>query len=274
MWGTRALSPAAQLIARFIPTHVGNTGWHIETRANRTVHPHACGEHAPREEHQTMERGSSPRMWGTRVRRNPGRGQARFIPTHVGNTLPGRAGVSFATVHPHACGEHLPAAKEPTRVTGSSPRMWGTRHLSVTRPCGSRFIPTHVGNTAVRRPDLCPHPVHPHACGEHEAGLLWQIPQSGSSPRMWGTLSTHTRTSLHRRFIPTHVGNTSKISLRLFVKTVHPHACGEHCAGYIGEQACRGSSPRMWGTPCSHDIFMCEARFIPTHVGNTSGCPH
>ncbi|CAB1083937.1 hypothetical protein D1AOALGA4SA_11471 [Olavius algarvensis Delta 1 endosymbiont] len=30
-------------------------------------------------------------------------------------------------VHPHACGEHIPAPPRPEERDGSSPRLWGTR---------------------------------------------------------------------------------------------------------------------------------------------------
>ena len=36
--------------------------------------------------------------------------------------------------------------------------------------------------------------------------FIW--PDTGSSPRTWGTLGTLAQEELIRRFIPTHVGNT------------------------------------------------------------------
>ena len=86
---------------------------------------------------------------------------------------------------------------------------------------------------------------------------------------MWGTRKTVYSPNRLKRFIPTHVGNTSPELEPCWVSSVHPHACGEHllnshriCSGF-------GSSPRMWGT-LPHSI--CNSlgiRFIPTHVGNT-----
>src|SRR5690554_306221 len=111
--------------------------------------------------------------------------------------------------------------------------------------------------------------VHPHACGEH--GPAGRLPAAGrgSSPRMWGT---HKGSCMYRpvgRFIPTHVGNTADGTIYNRDASVHPHACGEHREWFETENYFAGSSPRMWGTRVDRDHDALEARFIPTHVGNT-----
>ena len=126
MWGTRALSPAAQLIARFIPTHVGNTGEQVSAPTPEAVHPHACGEHRRAGFFLQSGYGSSPRMWGTLSPGEEMRQFERFIPTHVGNTLPLCAVLLPRPVHPHACGEHVLIQHQNVLHFGSSPRMWGT----------------------------------------------------------------------------------------------------------------------------------------------------
>ena len=89
-------------------------------------------------------------MWGTLELHGRIPRVLRFIPTHVGNTRerPHRRG--RAAVHPHACGEHGGLTARAARVSGSSPRMWGTH--GERRFClrADRFIPTHVGNTVMR----------------------------------------------------------------------------------------------------------------------------
>ena len=249
MWGTRALYGRVCAPIRFIPTHVGNTWEPRQWSCVRSVHPHACGEHSLGSRTSTVCRGSSPRMWGTRLLLVLCGGGSRFIPMHVGNTGPCVTPTRINPVHPHACGEHAPLRYMSCIRPGSSPRMWGTR-----RPEGScgrqgRFIPTHVGNT---RPNPAPyggHAVHPHACGEHVTEAFLSPAASGSSPRMWGTRVVSDQDGSHGRFIPTHVGNTSITFFTASMKSVHPHACGEHYqrAGRPGDSA--GSSPRMWGTP-------------------------
>ena len=50
---------------------------------------------------------------------------------------------------------------------------------------------------------------------------------------------------------------------------VHPHGCGEHRREKLGIECITGSSPRVWGTPCTNSVRRSKIRFIPTGVGNT-----
>ena len=75
-------------------------------------------------------------------------------------------------------------------------------------------------------------------------GSSWR----GSSPRMWGTVGTPYESFGFTRFIPTHVGNSSRPCATRCPSAVHPHACGEQTNGQLRILRARGSSPRMWGT--------------------------
>src|SRR5690606_21377319 len=152
--------------------------------------------------------GSSPRMWGTQLLLLVCVQGERFIPTHVGNTARKALHSLAIPVHPHACGEHGKRVGEDCAAIGSSPRMWGTLTIWASPMPSLRFIPTHVGNTAPVRRGWRQRSVHPHACGEHRAECAACGTSTGSSPRMWGTPEGRPRPILHRRFIPTHVGNT------------------------------------------------------------------
>ncbi len=155
------------------------------------------------------------------------------------------------TVHPHACGEHVQIHSHVQSIVGSSPRMWGTPNSKSAT----------IGLIAV----------HPHACGEHMVCGVWFGECIGSSPRMWGTLHRRREGIDNNRFIPTHVGNTKeRRGLRMF-PAVHPHACGEHGINLIWGEIPLGSSPRMWGTLVQEMTSRHKSRFIPTHVGNTTG---
>ncbi len=130
MWGTHLGQFRGDHAVRFIPTHVGNTNSSPSGKFSPPVHPHACGEHTPGRSIANGWPGSSPRMWGTPV----------YLSLYLR--------MSNGAVHPHACGEHKVTQAPYCLYSGSSPRMWGTRGQLVHRPRHSRFIPTHVGNTA------------------------------------------------------------------------------------------------------------------------------
>ena len=87
VWGTVVLNqiPAARF--RFIPTCVGNSHVVICPAVLIAVHPHVCGEQAPSPAPKAWRYGSSPRVWGTVVTKNPKPFIWRFIPTCVGNRL-------------------------------------------------------------------------------------------------------------------------------------------------------------------------------------------
>ena len=187
MWGTPHESNPDSLLGRFIPTHVGNTSAVWQGLRPYPVHPHACGEHVGTSSMVMRPVGSSPRMWGTLLRFAHLDRLPRFIPTHVGNTSAPRALWGWESVHPHACGEHRSLRDPYTNKPGSSPRMWGTRHGSLSVSSGQRFIPTHVGNTSITFFTASMKSVHPHACGEHYQRAGRPGDSAGSSPRMWGT---------------------------------------------------------------------------------------
>ena len=273
MWGTRPTDGHLYLGARFIPTHVGNTPAHRFRTCASPVHPHACGEHHINAQCVVGKVGSSPRMWGTPGQQLQPGGPLRFIPTHVGNTLRRRYSGRRLPVHPHACGEHISASVTTAAVSGSSPRMWGTREMRCWPVLINRFIPTHVGNTYRSSRFFIGTTVHPHACGEHAIAVAFNEPNDGSSPRMWGTRGNHGAANVPVRFIPTHVGNTSGGGVLHMRASVHPHACGEHKDTRDTQTLDAGSSPRMWGTHQRGAEPVVPGRFIPTHVGNTRSSP-
>ena len=78
-----------------------------------------------------------------------------------------------------------------------------------------RFIPTPVGNGPFHGPPSPSRAVHPHACGERLNINGNHLDTPGSSPRLWGTVTTKSLYVLLVRFIPTPVGNGSERFLKL-----------------------------------------------------------
>jgi len=193
-----------------------------------TVHPHVCGEHELITDKRGVNRGSSPRVWGTCIRDLRDPQDDRFIPTCVGNIYVIGIGRGELSVHPHVCGEHVVNVFVILSDFGSSPRVWGTCIPINKNRDVLRFIPTCVGNISAERRRVHAYSVHPHVCGEHGRCQPEMVAATGSSPRVWGTLD-QLQTNLDKsRFIPTCVGNILTRPSMMLCLSVHPHVCGEH----------------------------------------------
>ena len=147
--------------------------------------------------------------------------------------------------------------------------MRGT--LPISRQPGflSRIIPADAGNTKH------PHAIspacadHPRGCGEHSKGDERQVGQTGSSPRMRGTLGGYALGAPSRRIIPADAGNTHWLCFRGLLAEDHPRGCGEHASQVAMPLTVTGSSPRMRGTPFEHSPGLLACRIIPADAGNT-----
>ena len=147
--------------------------------------------------------------------------------------------------HPRVCGEH-PKREFMTRLlTGSSPRMRGTRSVGRTVCLGLGIIPAYAGNTS-RRPVLTiSSRDHPRVCGEHYGRNHWHHRREGSSPRMRGTPLALLENLFRSGIIPAYAGNTALPRCRGMHCRDHPRVCGEHLRFRMAQNRHRGSSPRM-----------------------------
>ena len=213
--------------------------------------------------------GSSPRMRGTPASADRVSCLVRFIPAYAGNTSLSSHKFKNSAVHPRVCGEHAGISMRPFPVSGSSPRMRGTRPSSGTDPPACRFIPAYAGNTSRGCQNVSLNAVHPRVCGEHTRPMDRTQKRYGSSPRMRGTPSPKLDQGVGNRFIPAYAGNTPIDISQLGHSPVHPRVCGEHNASRLFERSRGGSSPRMRGTPFSSKGITALLRFIPAYAGNT-----
>ncbi len=194
-WGTPCQGWSGCRRRRFIPTPVGNAAAALKEVAIRTVHPHARGERSGNDRCIKSLDGSSPRPWGTHVKRIANAKRKRFIPTPVGNATKPVVAPRPAAVHPHARGERLERTHRPGHCDGSSPRPWGTPDAHARQACWGRFIPTPVGNAGLLPALKAGQAVHPHARGERAHPMIIDRCVSGSSPRPWGTRPAATAAS-------------------------------------------------------------------------------
>ena len=157
-----------------------------------------------------MSRGSSPRMRGTQRAPQPEPYPSGLIPTYAGNTVFAESRARFWRAHPHVCGEHGRSACMSGKVSGSSPRMRGTRRRTASVPSWGGLIPTYAGNTTRCMSRAALSGAHPHVCGEHGLRVFYDVITDDSSPRMRGTRPHYNLGRLFRGLIPTYAGNTHR----------------------------------------------------------------
>ncbi len=236
------------------------------------VHPRACGEHADHDTSVSFCFGSSPRLRGTYNVPPFKFRKARFIPALAGNIPENHCLLRSRSVHPRACGEHLPPVSAAPSAAGSSPRLRGTYQHERQHGGTLRFIPALAGNIAFMRSYAAVASVHPRACGEHHAADCGAVESLGSSPRLRGTFSIIRYVHFCHRFIPALAGNMPETPRRSWRRTVHPRACGEHSKRVKAAVKTAGSSPRLRGTSIPRQQISPGHRFIPALAGNISCC--
>ena len=157
---------------------------------------------------------------------------ARFTPTCVGNTrIAGRCMAHRCRFTPTCVGNTHAAST-------SGDRCW-------------RFTPTCVGNTDDYGPAYCAA----YGSPPHAWGILRTMPlrsrRTAVHPHMRGEYPHDTLSPVrHRRFTPTCVGNTCRVTrCCMTVTAVHPHMRGEYY--------------------CMDASAVRIRRFTPTCVGNT-----
>ena len=197
-----------------IPALAGNTDHLLHVARREGDHPRACGEHPVGGSASWLSRGSSPRLRGTHLRRDPDRAPEGIIPALAGNTPYRSSRRAPMRDHPRACGEHSGDNTNRIELIGSSPRLRGTPvSISLMRPPPG-IIPALAGNTPPSRTAWSRPWDHPRACGEHEAVRVIGYGEVGSSPRLRGTHPGSEIEPAHAGIIPALAGNTGRNSTR------------------------------------------------------------
>ena len=252
-----------------IPAHAGLTSIFSSARALHRDHPRAYGAHKGESLCTHWNRGSSPRMRGSRIWL-VGRLCGRWIiPAHAGLTV--ILSHSFIPLrdHPRACGAHHTIFNLCFNDMGSSPRMRGSRPsaLSAASPCG--IIPAHAGLTLEEALDLAALRDHPRACGAHAQMIIQLTIAEGSSPRMRGSLEHIEYGIPYQGIIPAHAGLTMKSTWSRKKRRDHPRACGAHIRSSCTSVNQTGSSPRMRGSQEGPVRAQQVHGIIPAHAGLT-----
>ena len=249
MRGTPFTPHRMLLIAGIIPAYAGNTCHTADPCPSAWDHPRVCGEHLVDREPTKRMPGSSPRMRGTRRFGRADCPPPGIIPAYAGNTHLAGLLVWCGGDHPRVCGEHSSVSFLVWWLTGSSPRMRGTRPFHSISSCDAvGIIPAYAGNTRVFAWLHAGQRDHPRVCGEHFRRRGVRQFAAGSSPRMRGTHGMMWSKLRWSGIIPAYAGNTCRRPFRIGPKGDHPRVCGEHTSVSLSCGGSCGSSPRMRGT--------------------------
>ena len=189
MRGTPGYNEAGADTTEIIPAYAGNTFAVGPPSSPARDHPRVCGEHIHLRLSRRWMEGSSPRMRGTPCILLTFLCRIGIIPAYAGNTTRPSLTTVSPRDHPRVCGEHTVFDVFFDTVSGSSPRMRGTRGGAAepSRPVG--IIPAYAGNTLSIGWSSTAVRDHPRVCGEHLPTASVFHPLTGSSPRMRGTHS-------------------------------------------------------------------------------------
>ena len=152
-------------------------------------------------------------MWGQESYGNVWYVSTKIIPTRVGTREILCSGIEVIRDHPHACGDKLIAELVFICTIGSSPRVWGQDFKNPSQTATRRIIPTRVGTSLPAIANDFKTAYHPHVCGDKSSVPRSTVPNTGSSPRMWGQVDTIFSGLANCRIIPTRVGTSLQRNL-------------------------------------------------------------
>ncbi len=186
--GTLSTLSLSASILGIIPACAGNTSSSSSSSRRRRDHPRVCGEHRLRGHGHAVFVGSSPRVRGTLLVPRGRLVRRGIIPACAGNTDWRSSRGGAPGDHPRVCGEHLILTLQLIVIAGSSPRVRGTPVAAHVHARVRGIIPACAGNTRAAWTARRPWRDHPRVCGEHPIRLMRTSMNSGSSPRVRGTL--------------------------------------------------------------------------------------
>ena len=133
----------------------------------------------------------------------------------------------------------------------------------------SRIIPTRMGTSYLRMPNIAEIQDHPHAYGDKYSVLRLMADVIGSSPRVWGQEHKSVKRLRYYRIIPTRMGTRNNCSATTVLKRDHPHAYGDKEHRSINCGGTEGSSPRVWGQEVIKVRGYVDSGIIPTRMGTS-----
>ena len=156
---------------------------------------------------------------------------------------------------------------------GSSPRVRGSRWCCSRRDMFTGIIPAGAGLTRYHVFARNRSGDHPRGCGAHRVTSTLRRICSGSSPRVRGSLDEVPSKYREAGIIPAGAGLTAQICRVGRPAGDHPRGCGAHWIPLPASPPCRGSSPRVRGSPHGNHRRAAQDGIIPAGAGLTSYSP-
>ena len=150
--------------------------------------------------------------------------------------------------HPRGCGAHPSRIDMGEDILGSSPRVRGSPRATRRIYRYRGIIPAGAGLTLSFFMTLKGSGDHPRGCGAHYRSVKVSLLQSGSSPRVRGSLFTAAVIVNSKGIIPAGAGLTNMRHWFSCWKRDHPRGCGAHGAKRYRVGRMKGSSPRVRGS--------------------------
>ena len=178
------------------------------------VYPRVCGEAECVGMVQTLRRGLSPRVRGSRVRGDGPDVAEGSIPACAGKP-PSRCPTPHpAWVYPRVCGEATVVELENSTDSGLSPRVRGSRVAEWIDHSNRGSIPACAGKPRDSRRRSTELRVYPRVCGEACSVLVGGSVGSGLSPRVRGSRRIDYAERIGRGSIPACAGKPGSCSAR------------------------------------------------------------
>ena len=173
---------------------------------------------------------------------------AGIIPAGAGLTGISKLPMWQIRDHPRGCGAHRVAKSGMAVLTGSSPRVRGSRELVAYFLYGSGIIPAGAGLTAEVANESASQRDHPRGCGAHTPPNDALKPITGSSPRVRGSRMNLFPLCPVHGIIPAGAGLTKCQKVYDAECGDHPRGCGAHNWDDVKPVEGGGSSPRVRGS--------------------------
>ena len=203
--------------------------------------------------------GPSPRVRGSRRYGHGGLSRTGSIPACAGKPWAIGPLSSSTKVHPRVCGEAWVQADATNNNRGPSPRVRGSRSLTLLDRRAIGSIPACAGKPRATHVRARGDGVHPRVCGEAAWTSAEATHRAGPSPRVRGSPPGACAPRPLPGSIPACAGKPRWPETSIGWNRVHPRVCGEARAALDWLSLGQGPSPRVRGSP-------------PVDVGADSRC--